>query len=153
MTAEAAHVGPFRPSDRERWDVLWRGYMDFYRTSVPPEVYDATWSRLNDPDSGFVGLGARTGGADAPLDGLAHLIRHPTGWSTRPLLYLQDLFVDPGLRGRGIGRLLIEAATEEARRLGCLRLYWLTHETNAEARALYDRVARYSGFVRYDIPL
>lgn len=146
-------VGPFKPSDRARWDVLWRGYLDFYRTSLPAEVYDATWSRLNDPASGFAGIGVRTGGPDAPLDGIAHLIRHPTGWSTKPLLYLQDLFVDPALRGRGLGRVLIAAAEAEARRQDCLRLYWLTHETNADARALYDKVARYSGFVRYDVPL
>ncbi len=56
-------------------------------------------------------------------------------------------------RGRGAGRALIAAVADWARGQGCGRLYWLTHETNATARALYDTVAVNRGFIRYDIPL
>jgi hypothetical protein len=33
---------PFIAADRERWTQLWRGYLDFYQTQLPPEVYDHT---------------------------------------------------------------------------------------------------------------
>ena len=67
--------------------------------------------------------------------------------------YLQDLFVDPALRGRGVARALIEAVAKAALERGAERLYWLTQEHNAAARALYDKVAKYNHFIRYDYPL
>ena len=33
------------------------------------------------------------------------------------------------------------------------RLYWHTQDDNARARLLYDKVARFSGFIRYEYPL
>ena len=48
-----------------------------------------------------------------------------------------------------MGRALIEAVYERARQAGSARVYWLTHETNAVARRLYDRVSANSGFIVY----
>jgi len=147
------HVGPFRPDERDRWAELWAGYHLFYgRPSVAPELYDAAWARLRGGPP-FHGLGARIGGPEGRLVGLAHFLTHPTYLDPRPVLYLQDLFADPAVRGRGVGRALIEAGTAYARAQGCCRYYWNTHETNADARALYDKVARNTGFLRYDVPL
>jgi len=56
-------------------------------------------------------------------------------------------------RGTGAGRALIEHARAWAEASGCSKLYWLTHETNTTARALYDRVAKHTGFVHYEIRL
>jgi ribosomal protein S18 acetylase RimI-like enzyme len=53
------------------------------------------------------------------------------------------------LRGQGIGRKLIEAVCAHASKDGAARVYWLTHETNATARKLYDQVADLSGFIVY----
>ncbi len=64
-------------------------------------------------------------------------------------MYLQDLFVDPAMRGQGLGRALIEHVYAEAAARGCSRVWWLTHETNTDAMVLYDRVADKSGFVQY----
>ena len=57
------------------------------------------------------------------------------------------------MRGQGVGRKLIEAVAGAARHRNCLRLYWTTKEDNATARLLYDRIARFNGFVRYDYTL
>ena len=65
--------------------------------------------------------------------------------------YLQDLFADPEVRGKGVGAALIEAVRKEAGKLGVSNVYWMTHETNAAARRLYDRVARKTGFIEYDL--
>ena len=40
-----------------------------------------------------------------------------------------------------------------ARERGADRLYWHTQEGNARARVLYDKVARFTGFIRYAYPL
>ena len=55
----------------------------------------------------------------------------------------------PAARKRGVGRALIEAVYQRADDLGCSRVYWLTHETNAAGRSLYDKVARNLGFIHY----
>ena len=66
---------------------------------------------------------------------------------------LADLFVDETVRGRGSARVLIEAVAAAARARGCPRFYWLTKQDNACAGVLYDKVARFAGFIRYDYPM
>jgi hypothetical protein len=48
---------------------------------------------------------------------------------------------------------LIERVARIARERDCLRLYWTTKEDNATARLLYDRLAKFNGFIRYDYAL
>lgn len=140
-------------ADRERWTELWRQYLDFYETQLPPEIYDHTWHRLTATASPIRGLGARLDGDAAPLVGIVHYLFHAHAWSRREVCYLQDLFVDPAVRRGGIGGKLIAAVAAIARERGCLRLYWTTKEDNATARSLYDRIAGFNGFIRYDYPL
>jgi GNAT superfamily N-acetyltransferase len=90
-----------------------------------------------------VGLGARL---DGRLVGIAHYLFQPAFWSGEAC-YLQDLFTDEATRGRGAARALIEGVAAAA------RFYWHTRESNTRARALYDKVARFTGFIRYAYPL
>jgi GNAT superfamily N-acetyltransferase len=146
-------VTPIVAEDRTRWAELWRGYLDFYETRLPPEIYEHTWQRLIAAESPIRGLGARLGGPTAPLVGIAHYLFHAHAWTMREVCYLQDLFVDGAVRGRGCGRGLITGVAAAARERGCHRLYWTTKEHNAAARSLYDRIARFNGFIRYDYAL
>jgi GNAT superfamily N-acetyltransferase len=145
-------ITPFQPEDRARWGELWRGYLDFYETSLPEPIYDHTWQRLMTPGP-IYGFGARLGDAAAPLVGITHYLFHEHAWSPKPVCYLQDLFVDAGQRGTGCGRALIERVAAAARERDCLRLYWTTKEDNRTARLLYDRLAKFNGFIRYDYGL
>ena len=141
-------VRPLRGSDREAWRRLWTGYLDFYRTTVPEEVYASTWGRLmgDDPRDGR-GLIAEADGRPA---GLAHHYRQRHGWKTRDVCYLQDLYADPEARGRGVGRALIEAVYAAADAEGTPDVYWTTAHDNEAARRLYDRVGRLTPFVKYE---
>jgi GNAT superfamily N-acetyltransferase len=141
-------VLPLTASDRGPWEALARAYKAFYRTDLPDSAYEDTWQRLARRD-GIRGLGART---DGRLVGITHFLFHTGIWSPCAC-YLEDLFVETAARGRGVARMLIEAVAEHARAEGAGRLYWLTHEANATARALYDRVAARSGFIEYEYPL
>jgi len=142
-------ITQFHPEDKPRWAELWRAYLDFYRTTLPPEQFGDTWGRLLH-DTQIHGLAARRDGA---IIGIAHYLFHPTAWASAPACYLQDLYVDEAARGTGAGRALIEAVAERAREQASVRLYWLTQDGNAVARRLYDRVACNSEFVRYDYAL
>ncbi|MEV1069049.1 GNAT family N-acetyltransferase [Streptomyces sp. NPDC050263] len=141
-------IGSLGPEDRAAWEVLARGYKTFYRTEVPDEGYEEMWQRLLRDDEVHA-VGAR---ADGRLVGMAHYLFHASGWMADSC-YLQDLYVDEAVRGRGVARALIERVADAARERGAARLYWSTQEGNATARALYDKVANFNGFIRYDYPL
>jgi GNAT superfamily N-acetyltransferase len=139
-------VRPLRADERPQWEPLWKAYLDFYETSVPQEVYDATWARLLSPEEPMWLLGAYV---DGKLLGIVHYLYHRSCWTIGDYCYLQDLFVAQEARKLGLGRALIEAVYDQARSAGASRVYWLTHETNATARALYDKLANRPGFIQY----
>jgi GNAT superfamily N-acetyltransferase len=139
-------IEPLDAGDREGWEPLWQGYLTFYGASLTPEVTDTTWRRLLDPAEPVNGLVALL---DGEIVGIVHYIYHRSTWTMGDYCYLQDLFTSEAARGRGVGRALIEAVYESAKADGASRVYWLTHESNTSARALYDKVAARSGFIQY----
>ena len=136
-----------KAADRQAWEALFRGYINFYEAKVPDSVIDMVWQRLLQQEDGMVGLVA-VDAADRPI-GLAHLLFHRSTWSPTTYCYLEDLFVGRDARHHGIGRALIKATYEEADKRGATRTYWATKEDNRTARRLYDRVASLSPFVQY----
>ena len=133
-------------NERADWEPLWKGYLTFYKATLSPEQNDLTWARLHDPAEPMRLLGAYV---DGRLEGIVHYLFHSSTWTAGNYCYLQDLFVAEGGRNHGLGRALIEAVYTDARKAGASRVYWLTHETNETARALYDKVADRSGFIQY----
>jgi GNAT superfamily N-acetyltransferase len=146
MGVPKIEIRPLRPDERAAWEPLWKGYQAFYKVVIPDETTRVTWSRLHDPAEPMEALGAYV---DGRLCGIAHYLFHRSCWTVGNYCYLQDLFVAENARHRGLGRALIAAVEERARRAGASRVYWLTHETNASARALYDKLAERSGFIQY----
>jgi GNAT superfamily N-acetyltransferase len=135
-------------ADFESWKRLWLAYLRFYRAQVSDEVTAATFGRLCGQADGLVGLVAT--GERGELVGLAHLVFHPSTWSTEPYCYLEDLFVAPAARGSGAARELLDAVFAAAQRRGAARTYWETQEFNGAARSLYDQVAHRTSFVVYE---
>jgi GNAT superfamily N-acetyltransferase len=150
-------ITPLAPADRAEWERLFRGYIAFYERDEPQAMYDRAWAEFMSAER-LHALGARLAplrsarGENGKLVGITHFFVQPST-SGPDVCYLQDLFTDAAARGQGAGRALIGAVADWARGQGCGRLYWLTHETNATARALYDKVAVNRGFIRYDIAL
>ncbi|MCU0633270.1 MAG: GNAT family N-acetyltransferase [Gemmatimonadaceae bacterium] len=145
-TPTAIIIRPLTDADHAVWASLWRGYLDFYQTTLPDEQVALTWRRLHDPLVPLHAFGAEVEGV---VLGIVHYLYHASAWTRGPYCYLQDLFTAPEARGRGVGRALIEAVYAAARDAGADRVYWLTQHDNATARALYDRVASSSGFIQY----
>ena len=140
-------IRPLRTEDREDWAALWTGYLDFYESSVSPEVYQSTFDRLlGDDPQDFCCFVAEHEGR---LAGLTHYLFHRHAWRIENVCYLQDLYAAPDLRGLGIGRALIEAVYAEADRQGAPSVYWLTQEFNTTARQLYDRIGTHTPFIKY----
>jgi GNAT superfamily N-acetyltransferase len=141
-------IRPLAARDREPWEPLFRGYLEFYKSELSSDMIELTWQRLMSDDPQFhVGLVAV--GNDDILVGLAHILFHRSTWSATHYCYLEDLFVAPEKRLSGVGRALIEAVYVEADKRECTRTYWATQDFNYRGRALYDQVATKSPFIQY----
>ena len=149
MTSPTAlQIRPLRAADRPEWEEMWHDYLAFYETTVAPEVYDCTFSRLlGDDPQDFSCLVAEQ---DGRLVGLVHFLFHRHAWKIENVCYLQDLYARPETRGTGVGRALIEAVYAAADRAGAPAVYWLTQDSNETARRLYDRIGKLTPFIRYN---
>ncbi len=141
-------IGKLTESDHTEWEILFRAYIDFYKRTLPQEMYDRAWNEFQ-ADTRMHALGAKL---DGRLVGITHFLIH-ANTSSADVCYLQDLFTASDVRGKGVARALIEAVADWARERKCPRVYWQTQESNATARLLYDKVAVNRGFIRYDIEL
>ena len=141
-------IRPLTTDDSAAWAAMWRGYLRFYRANVPDEVTAATFGRLVAGTDGFAGIVAEDDLGD--LVGFAHMVFHPSTWSTDSYCYLEDLFVVPSSRGTGVAGDLLAQVFAEADRRGSSRTYWESQEYNAAARSLYDQVARRTSFIIYE---
>ncbi|MNO66301.1 putative acetyltransferase [compost metagenome] len=137
---------PVSASDHSTWLALWQAYLHFYETELDDAVTASTWQRLLDPAEP---THSALAWVDGKAVGMVNWIYHRSNWSIEHSCYLQDLFVDSEQRGLGIGRQLIEHVYATAKADGCIKVHWLTHETNATAISLYQQVAEQSGFIQF----
>jgi GNAT superfamily N-acetyltransferase len=138
------------PADKQRWLVIWQGYLDFYQTELLAEQSELTWQRILDPEFNMKCAVALD---DGVIVGFTTYNLQNSTWSENGHCYLEDLFVDSTVRGKGVGRALIEYVKSYAIENKCSRLYWNTDEDNATARKLYDSYALESGKRQYRIAL
>ena len=152
MSNDIYQIRPAIPEDREQWDILWQGYLAFYQSSLAAEVTDLLWHRIHDPQH-EIQCRVAVDSSDR-LVGLVHFFPQADTWQIARTCYLNDLFVQPDIRGAGLGQRLIEAVVEEGRRQGWAEIYWHTQAENQVARGLYDKITGGSnGFINYSIDL
>ncbi|MDV7271802.1 N-acetyltransferase family protein [Shimia sp. W99] len=135
-----------KEADKAEWQMLWCGYNAFYEREVEDRTTDRVWDALKGKTGEPFCFVAEQGGK---LVGFTHYfyLRSTSDWG--PRCYMQDLFVDPSVRGGGVGQSLIEAVYADADENDAAQTFWLTTTTNKAARKLYDRVASMTPFVKY----
>ena len=138
------------PADNQRWLVLWQGYLDFYKTTVAAEQTERTWTRIMDSE---FNMKCAVAERDGVLVGFTTYSLQNSTWSENGHCYLEDLFVDLTVRGKGVGRALIEYVKSYAIENKCSRLYWNTDADNETARKLYDTYVLESGKRQYRVQL
>lgn len=72
--------------------------------------------------------------------GFAFFFHAYSTWRGRPVLYLEDLFVRPELRGRGIGLALMRALAVRAVDEGCARFVWQVLDWNEPSIRFYEQL-------------
>lgn len=137
---------PVTAASHAAWYPLWQAYLRFYETTLADEVSAMTWQRFLDPAEP---TNAALAWVDGEAVGMVQWIYHRSNWSVENSCYLQDLYVDGQQRGLGVGRKLIEHVYATAKAAGCVKVHWLTHETNATAISLYEQVAERPGFIQF----
>ena len=143
-------VREIRPTDFDQWLRLWDGYNAFYgrsgTTALPTEITQSTWERFFNP---IEPVFARVAEDAGEIVGLVHYIFHRSTTRLGPVCYLQDLFTAPKQRGLGVGKALIQSVYEQAKLASASRVYWQTQSGNEAGRALYDKLAKHTGFIVY----
>ena len=137
-------------TDKQRWFILWQGYLDFYQTELSATQSELTWQRILEPE---FNMKCAVAIDDGVIVGFTTYSLQNSTWSEGGHCYLEDLFVDPAVRGKGVGRALIDYVKSYAIENNCSRLYWNTDEDNATARKLYDTYTLESGKRQYRIAL
>ncbi len=148
--SKSCEIRTVHPSDFAQWKVLWDGYNAFYgrkgETALPEDVSRHTWARFFENANRCMRWLPRSRGSSSGF-----VITFFTAARMRFSLSVICRICLPreSARGKGVGRALIEEVYQLARAAECSRVYWHTHETNATAMHLYDKVAERSGFVVY----
>ncbi|MCJ8517974.1 ribosomal protein S18 acetylase RimI-like enzyme [Pseudorhizobium tarimense] len=137
-----------RPQDEAAWRALWADYLTFYELTLDLAITDATWRKaMSDQSAIFM----RVAELDGRVVGFTLSLTHEGTWIKNLDCYLEDLFVDASVRGRGVGRALLDDLVGLCRENGWSRLYWHTAEDNSTARKLYDSYVETDGHIRYRI--
>ncbi len=136
--------------DKSQWLKLWAGYLEFYKSTISPEQTELTWERLINNELKMFGFVAEN---EDGVIGFTHCLFRPSTWTETDYCYLEDLFVDPNIRGKGVGRALMEKVFDLAKEKKSKRVYWTTQEFNETARVLYDSITPVSEYVQYRLPL
>lgn len=138
------------PYHYPQWLVYWLQYQEFYKVDLSEETTLKAWERFFDENEPMYCAVALEGDK---VVGFVNYLYHRSSWAKNKFCYLEDLFVSPHVRGRQVGKQLIEFVQEQAQEQACDRLYWHTQETNLRAHRLYDWVAEKPGVIQYRMPL
>lgn len=144
----AVKVRPVAAADEQRWRELFTAYGVFYETAFTKQVLDGVWAWLMDDDHQTSALVAESNGT---VIGFAHVREQADTFTAATSWYLDDLFVDPALRGTGAGTALLAAIEASARAAGGGTIRWITAAENLVAQRVYDRVAKKTSWVTYEL--
>jgi GNAT superfamily N-acetyltransferase len=149
--AEGVEVRPARTEEIEEMMPLIRAYCEFYETEPKDEGIRKMFEILiTDPSQGAVFI-AR---ADGTAVGFATLDWKWSSLKGARIGYLEDLFVDPDARGKGIADALIEVCAGRCRELGMPAMSWQTAPDNLRAQQVYNRTgAEAETYLEYDLEL
>jgi GNAT superfamily N-acetyltransferase len=143
-------IRAIQEKDKDQWLNLWAGYLEFYKSTISTEQTELTWKRLINNELKMFGFVAEN---EEGVIGFTHCLFRPSTWTETDYCYLEDLFVDPLIRGKGVGRALMEKVVDLAKEKKSKRVYWTTQEFNKTARVLYDSITPVSEYVQYRLPI
>ena len=134
--------------DKEKWAKLYNGYADFYKVPMNTGILDTLWNWIHDKNHVVKGICFEL---DNKIVGIAHYRTMPRPIKGQYIGFLDDLFVEPEMRGQKIAQKLINHLKSLSKVNNWDGIRWITHTTNENAKKLYDKIANNTGFELYEL--
>lgn len=145
----AYEIRPAADDDFFGWLPLFEGYCRFYEHGLDDQKALIVWTWLRDPANPLEAALA-VDDEGTPV-GLAHFRPVPDTLTASVGRFLDDLYVAEEHRGGGVARALIEYVQARSAEAGSGVVNWITAADNAPAQRLYDRVAKRTSWVMYEM--
>ena len=142
-------VGSLNSDERLEWEILYRAYAEFYEVPMNTGILETVWGWIFDEDEEFYALVARS--EEKRAIGVMHFREMPSPLRGKKVGFLDDLFVLPELRGTGVVDQMFKKLSFEAAEKGWNFVRWITAEDNYRGRAVYDRTAKKTNWVTYEL--
>ena len=143
-----ADIRDIQPGDRAQWEALFLAYGVFYKTEFSREVLDGVWAWLMDDTAAVNAIVSASGDT---LLGFALFRSLPDTFTAKPAWFLDDLYVAPEHRGSGAATALITEVAARATAQGGGALRWITADDNLTAQSIYNRIAKKTNYVTYEM--
>ena len=134
--------------DFEGWQPVWDLNM---QGQIDPATTKITWHRIVDEQSDA--MGGFGSFLDGSLVGIIHYATHFSTGTPKTVGYMQDMFVHPDHRQKGIAKELLSGLKGYAAMMTGNRVYWLTEPGNEAAQRFYDSVAIKIDFTVHVLPV
>ena len=135
-------------TDKEQWENLYEGYAKFYKVEMNKTILKTVWNWIHDKNHEVEGIVYEI---NNKIVGLAHYRKIPRPLRGQEIGFLDDLYVDPDYRRKGIGENFLNYLKELSKSRGWNLVRWLTHDDNIKAKSLYDRVAEKTNWDLYEL--
>lgn len=137
--------------DYAQWQGLYHGYAEFYKKPMNDEILDTVWGWIQDEQNPFYCIVAKD--EQGTLPGLMHFRAMTSPLRGVMAGFLDDLFVSPEARGKGVVNALYAGLEEKGRELGWPFIRWITADDNYRARSVYDQLSTRTHWVTYQLDL
>lgn len=142
-------IDTLHPEDRDIWETMWQDSVSEHG-QVERQAVEQTWTFLMERiPLGVNGLCARM---DGQMVGFLHYVLHPVAGAVHPVCYMQDVYVAPEHRRKGVASHLIAALSHFCDQQGWERIYWLVDARNEGAQKLYQNIGIRLNFSLHAIP-
>ena len=134
--------------DKEKWTKLYNSYADFYKVPMNTGILDTLWNWIHDKNHVVNGICFEL---DNKIVGIAHYRTMPRPIKGQYIGFLDDLFVEPEMRGQKIAQKLINHLKSLSKVNNWDGIRWITQSSNENAKKLYDKIANNTGFELYEL--
>lgn len=150
MSSNEVVVRPVVETDHMAFLAMWEDFVSLAPDEPGErEMGELNWSRMMDAATGLRGIVA-VDGSDEPI-GFTLFLTFPFTWSRGDACYLQDIYVRPQSRGKGVAQAMIGQLRDLGEAAGWFKIFWMTQPDNFDAQRVYDKVAKRMDYLRYDL--
>ena len=137
-----------RLDDKVEWEILYRGYANFYKVEMNEKILETVWGWLHSYNHDVSGLVYEQ---NNKIIGIAHYRKMPSPLRGKYIGFVDDLFVDPNHRKMGVGEKMIKEIKEISKRNDWNLVRWITRDDNTTAKSLYDRLSKKTNWEVYEL--